>query len=248
MPLTLPFSYAQIPVTGTRVISRQGIRPHRHAMHNGVDLAGREGVAILPVGPGTVKKVCLWVPGETCCNGFGNDVLVDHGSDLLSFYAHMSRVDVTEGQDVDYNTVLGAVGHTFNDRHNPLCPQLSMVAHLHLELRHEDETRYDVLSVLAAGGIGLDPSANLVRVTPFDYAEPALIAAKADIPEVIVGSPALRYGRWYTLGVPVTVAGGIVGLVTLGVYLSRRNASTAGRHTGSQPLRTKVRGLQVDDA
>ena len=224
MPLTLPFAQAQIPVAGTKVISRQGMRPRRRAIHNGIDLSGREGVDIRPVGPGTVEKVCLWVPGTQCCSGFGNYVKIAHSEDLFSFYAHMSRVDVTEGQEVGYDTVLGAVGHTFNDRHNPLCPQLSMVDHLHLEVRHEDGSRYDVLQILAAGGIGLDSHANLVSVAPFDYAEPALVSAKADIPEVIVGSPALRYGRWYTWGVPVTVAGGLAGLVALGIYLSRRTA------------------------
>lgn len=42
----------------------------------------------------------------------GNTVIVDYGSGLFSFFAHLSRLDVKEGDDVTAATVVGLVGAT----------------------------------------------------------------------------------------------------------------------------------------
>jgi len=228
--MSLPFARTQVPVEGATLVSRQGLRARRRAMHNGIDLSvigshGRalHGAAIRPIAPGVVEQVCLF-PGA-CCGGYGNTVLVKHSDDLLSFYAHMDRVDVVAGQEVAYDSVLGTVGDTFADWHVAECPRLSMVPHLHLEVRHADGSRYDVLQVLAAGGLAVAADATLAVAEPFEYAEPGL--AGVDItkgyryPEEIMG-PALRYGRWYTLGLPVAVAGGVAGATVLGIWLATR--------------------------
>jgi murein DD-endopeptidase MepM/ murein hydrolase activator NlpD len=222
MPIALPFDVAWIPVSGTMVLSRQGMRPSRHFYHPGLDLSGHLGDSIHPVAPGTVKRVCLWVPGSSCCGGYGNTVLIDHGNDFFSLYAHMSRVDVHEGDAVDRDTVLGAVGHAFSNFRDPACPQLSMIDHLHLEFRHEDGTRYDVLQILAAGGIGLDADARLVYTAPFDYAEPLLAVAKGNAEEQIVG-PALRYGKWWTVAAPIATSAAIAALGVLVIAKTRTN-------------------------
>jgi len=38
--------------------------------------------------------------------------MVDHGYGVLTLYAHLSKIDVTRGQMVDLNTLLGLSGET----------------------------------------------------------------------------------------------------------------------------------------
>lgn len=206
MPYDLPFTQARIPVEGTKLLSRQGQRPTRRAWHNGIDLSGTLDQDIFPIADGTVESVCLYP--ANCCGGYGNTVLVRHGDDLLSFYAHMHRVDVVEGQVVTVSTVLGGVGKTFAAFRERGCPSRNMVKHLHLEIRHDDGSRYDVLGVLAAAGIALDRRAYLTVVEPFDYAEPALARLKTDEVDEIV-PPELRYGAWLTVGLPLALLVGV---------------------------------------
>lgn len=40
----------------------------------------------------------------------GQTLMIDHGLGLQSVYAHLSRMDVTEGQTVAKGQVIGAVG------------------------------------------------------------------------------------------------------------------------------------------
>ena len=58
--------------------------------------------------------------------GYGYYVIVDHGGNNKTLYGHMSRIDVTVGQQVTGGvTVLGGVGSTGN----------STGPHLHFEIR-----------------------------------------------------------------------------------------------------------------
>lgn len=222
--LTLPFRLVQPPVDGAVLISRQGQR--KNGWHHGIDLsvvrAGRStrGAAIRPILPGVVERVCRYP--EDCCGGYGSYVLVEHADDLFSFYAHMDRVDVEAGQTVDWTTQLGVVGDQFADFRADNCPRRPIVPHLHLEIRHADGTRYDVLQVLAAGGLRVDEQSSLVRTGPFEYEEPRLagVVEKSGepfpYPEVIVGNPTflreLRPARTLAFGM---AAGAI--LLTVGM-------------------------------
>ncbi len=223
--LLLPFTQARIPVGGARLISRQGPRPRRRTWHHGIDLGAVPiGTPIYPVAPGLVDDICL-VDGWRCC-AYGNAVRIKHAEDLYSFYAHMDRVDVSVGQSVDPDRAIGTVGNTFRDRHASGCPALPMVEHLHLEFRHGDGSRYDVLQVLAASGVGVRADGTLGVVAPFEYQEPLLVgmAEKAnEYREVIVGDPSLlisRSGVWWGLG--AMAVAGIAAVV----------AGLRGRHAG----------------
>lgn len=86
--------------------------------HPGLDLDGITGDTIKPIKKGVVKVV------SHSKFAYGESVIVDHGNNLNSLYAHLSEIDVEEGQVVDTDTKLGemgATGHAFGD-------------HLHLEV------------------------------------------------------------------------------------------------------------------
>ena len=43
---------------------------------------------------------------------YGNCIMLDHGLGLMSLYAHMSQIDVAEGQTVRQGEILGKTGKT----------------------------------------------------------------------------------------------------------------------------------------
>lgn len=73
--------------------------------HNGADLRATTGT---PVRAPSAGRVAL--AGDLFYSG--NTVILDHGLGLYTVYAHLSRIDVTEGRDVPAGRVLGAVGAT----------------------------------------------------------------------------------------------------------------------------------------
>lgn len=60
--------------------------------------------------------------------GYGNTVILDHGHDITSMYAHLSKINVKNGDVVHKNNFIGEVGST----------GLSTGPHLHFEVRHKD--------------------------------------------------------------------------------------------------------------
>jgi murein DD-endopeptidase MepM/ murein hydrolase activator NlpD len=73
--------------------------------HYAADLVGRVGDEVVATNDGRVTLV-------RDCYLTGNTIVVAHGAGIYSTYAHLSRVDVREGQTVRAGTVLGAVGKT----------------------------------------------------------------------------------------------------------------------------------------
>ncbi|MGB0749643.1 MAG: M23 family metallopeptidase [Magnetospiraceae bacterium] len=74
--------------------------------HNGVDVAAPEGTPIRAPADGIVALVNpdMFYTGKT--------MILDHGQGLTTVYAHMSRIDVKEGDIVRQGDILGAVGAT----------------------------------------------------------------------------------------------------------------------------------------
>jgi murein DD-endopeptidase MepM/ murein hydrolase activator NlpD len=99
--------------------------------HPGMDLAISLGTPLYAVGDGYVESVgsTIWA--------YGNVVYVNHGGGIVSLYAHMSRVDVKPGQQVNKDTIIGAVGSTGH----------SSGPHVHLEM-HKDGAAFNPASVL----------------------------------------------------------------------------------------------------
>ena len=98
----------EFPVHG-RESSQFGLRrffnkkPRRP--HGGLDIAAPEGTPILAPAAGTVIET-----GDYFFSG--NCIFVDHGQGLITFYAHLSEIDVAVGQQVNTGDVLGKVGQT----------------------------------------------------------------------------------------------------------------------------------------
>lgn len=72
--------------------------------HSGTDYAAPEGRAVLAAGPGVVSLVDpdMYFTGQT--------VMIDHGHGVQSVYAHLSRIDVADGEAVAAGQTIGAVG------------------------------------------------------------------------------------------------------------------------------------------
>lgn len=74
------------------------------APHSGVDVAAPVGAPVRSAAAGTVTLAHddLYFTGMT--------VMVDHGLGLQTVYAHLSRIDVSEGESVTAGQPIGAVG------------------------------------------------------------------------------------------------------------------------------------------
>jgi len=95
------------PVAGP-LISPFGLRWNGGPdLHRGVDVRAAEGTPVHAMKPGRVRFAGTM-------RGFGNVIWIDHDDQLLTVYAHLSRIDVSEGQNVDRSEPIGLVGQTGN--------------------------------------------------------------------------------------------------------------------------------------
>jgi len=96
------------PVTGVRSSSfglRRFYNDQPRRPHGGIDIAAPTGEPVRAPAPGLVIDT-----GEYFFNG--NSVFIEHGLGLQTFYAHLSRIDVNEGDIVEAGDIIGAVGAT----------------------------------------------------------------------------------------------------------------------------------------
>jgi murein DD-endopeptidase MepM/ murein hydrolase activator NlpD len=75
------------------------------AMHTGVDISAPTGTPVCTTADGIVT-FAAW------SSGYGQLIVVDHGGGYETYYAHLSRFTVVEGQDVRRGEQIGAVGST----------------------------------------------------------------------------------------------------------------------------------------
>lgn len=102
-------AYLASPVEFSRVTSGFKMRLHpilqTWRAHLGTDFAAPTGTAVRTVGDGVVEFSGVQ-------NGYGNVVFIKHRNQHVTVYAHLSRIDVRQGQSVEQGQTLGAVGAT----------------------------------------------------------------------------------------------------------------------------------------
>lgn len=75
------------------------------AFHAGMDIAAPFGTAVECAADGIVLAAAFDA-------GYGNAILVDHGSGITTKYGHLSKIGVVIGQEVKRGQIIGAVGAT----------------------------------------------------------------------------------------------------------------------------------------
>jgi septal ring factor EnvC (AmiA/AmiB activator) len=86
---------------GAQVHPRFGTRTYR----NGVDIEAAEGTGVDAVLAGQVVYTGWF-------KGYGNLIILDHGDELFTLYAHVSEIHVKEGDSVRQGQRIGSVGDT----------------------------------------------------------------------------------------------------------------------------------------
>ena len=86
---------------GAQVHPRFGTKTFR----NGIDIEVAEGTDIKAVYPGHVVYTGWF-------RGYGNLIIVDHGGEYYTLYAHAADIKVSEGDDVRQGQAIGTVGDT----------------------------------------------------------------------------------------------------------------------------------------
>ncbi|MCJ1909077.1 LysM peptidoglycan-binding domain-containing M23 family metallopeptidase [Planococcus ruber] len=110
------------PAEGGYISSGRGERWGR--LHNGIDIARPDGLAIKSADHGVVKAA-------GAAGTFGNRVVVDHKNGYETIYAHLSSIDVKVGEKVPKGKKLGVMGSTGR----------STGLHLHFEVSYKGVTK-----------------------------------------------------------------------------------------------------------
>lgn len=106
-----------------RVSSHFGPRGRRH--HDGIDIPAPSGTPIIASDTGVV------IYSDNGIRGYGNMIVIAHGDDIFTVYAHNRKNKVDKGDRVEKGQVIGLVGNTGR----------STGPHLHYEIRVKNKVR-----------------------------------------------------------------------------------------------------------
>lgn len=106
-----------------KVSSHFGSRWGRN--HDGIDIPAPKGTPIVAVDHGVV------IYSDNGIRGYGNMIVLSHGDDIFTVYAHNNKNKVDKGDKVKKGQVIGEVGNTGR----------STGAHLHFEIRVKNKVR-----------------------------------------------------------------------------------------------------------
>ena len=115
--ITSPFGYRDYPLMH---VSFSADNPH---FHRGLDIAAKRGENIIAPGNGVVLAV-----GYDA--GMGNYIIINHGYDLKTLYAHLDQILVKKTQTVQRGDLIATVGNTGR----------STGPHLHYEIRISNQS------------------------------------------------------------------------------------------------------------
>jgi murein DD-endopeptidase MepM/ murein hydrolase activator NlpD len=112
----------KFPVPSGSLSSAFGYR--RGIFHTGLDIRAPQGEDVLACADGRVA--CAGT--RKGYRSYGRTVLIDHGRNVFTLYAHLSNIHVTAGQKVQRGQKIACVG----------CTGRATAPHLHLEVRVGD--------------------------------------------------------------------------------------------------------------
>ena len=112
-----------IPTSG-RISSQFGYRvdpvtKQLNTFHSGIDIAAPTGTPVYAADSGKVADT------QFQNTGYGNLIIIQHGTDLATYYGHLSKIDTSKGKEVKKGDLIGKVGSTGK----------STGPHLHFEIR-----------------------------------------------------------------------------------------------------------------
>jgi murein DD-endopeptidase MepM/ murein hydrolase activator NlpD len=132
-PIRSSFGQREDPMTG----NGEG------EFHTGIDISAPMGTPIRATADGTVRSAQME-------NGYGREVIIDHGHNVETCYAHMAGFTVMSGQTVVRGQVIGYVGMSGR----------TTGAHLHYEVRiHNAPVNPHKYLRATIGGMGTDVAA-----------------------------------------------------------------------------------------
>ena len=117
-----PVQELKFPVPSGTLSSGFGYR--RGIFHTGLDIKAPKGEDVLACADGEV----VFAGTRKGYRRYGRTVLIGHGKDVFTLYAHLSRIHVAAGQKVMRGQKLACVG----------CTGRATAPHLHLEVRMGD--------------------------------------------------------------------------------------------------------------
>ncbi len=106
-----------------KVSSQFGPRGRKH--HDGIDIPAPSGTPIVAVDTGVV------IYSDNGIRGYGNMIVLAHGDDIFTVYAHNKKNKVDKGDRVDKGQVIAHIGNTGR----------STGPHLHFEIRVKNKVR-----------------------------------------------------------------------------------------------------------
>ncbi len=92
--------------------------------HQGQDITVKSGTPVYAPADGIVKRAYY-------AGGFGNHIKLDHSNGYTTLFAHLSKIKVKHGQNVNRGDVIGLTGNTGR----------STAPHLHYEIHHYGESK-----------------------------------------------------------------------------------------------------------
>jgi septal ring factor EnvC (AmiA/AmiB activator) len=112
------------PDNGVEYLSGFGYRKHPIfkilKMHGGIDFSAEIGTAVYATGNGRVQQIIQKA------DGYGKHIVIDHGYNFLSVYAHLSEMNVNVGSQVKRGQIIGRVGNSGG-----------VAPHLHYEIQYK---------------------------------------------------------------------------------------------------------------
>ena len=109
------------PVADGRILS--GFRaPRRSHRHDGIDIGGKHGEPVRAAQSGRV------IYSGSTLRGYGKTIIIEHGQELQTLYAHNSALVAREGDWVLRGQVVARIGRTGN----------ATADHCHFEIRRND--------------------------------------------------------------------------------------------------------------